>query len=142
MEPKAGEITELNGKTYRQLTERTYLGEGWLHRFKNNETGEVVYIECSEAEYRRLGEIGGSKYNPILEGHTWEYSLGGTIKVDTPNTILGDNDYCIKDGKVHAFLLNTKEKLLVLPLDAVGEDSKLDESKLIVSDKQEVIIKK
>jgi len=77
-----------------ELTKRTYLGEGYLHRFKNNITGEEIYEECTKEQYEALGVKGGWKNNPVKDGWTWIGSCGGTIKVDTPDTVLGINEYC------------------------------------------------
>ena len=76
-----------------KLIKRNYLGEGYFHYFKNLTTNDVVQEECTRGEYERLGEKGGSKFNPIKSGHKWLHSLGGTIKVDTPTYELGDNEY-------------------------------------------------
>lgn len=78
----------------RQLTKREYLGEGYVHVFMNDKTGDIVNIPCTEQEYHRLGEAEGTQFNPTLEGHTWLNSQGGTLKVDTPDTTLGENEYC------------------------------------------------
>ena len=88
----------------RKLTKREYLGEGYIHYFKNNETGEMKYVPCTEQEYVKMGQPGGAQFNPSLDGHTWEGSGGGSIKVDTPDTMLHEGDYTIKDGKVYTVL--------------------------------------
>ena len=77
-----------------KLVKRSYLGIGYLHHFKNDSTGELVFIPCTQQEYERLGQEGGSDFNPTLDGYTWVCSEGGTIKVDTPDTVLGKNEYC------------------------------------------------
>ena len=82
-------------KNTRKLTLRNYLGLGYSHVFENDITKEVVYIPCTQSEYESLGEVGGSIHNPSLVGHTWKGSEGGTIKVDTANERLGDDEYCI-----------------------------------------------
>lgn len=76
-----------------KLTERTYLGPGYYHWFKNKKTGEVLTVECTQEEYERMGRPGGAQYNPILPGHTWMASGGGTVKVDTPSGFLGVNEF-------------------------------------------------
>lgn len=82
----------------RQLTKREYLGEGYYHYFKDAE-GNLSVEECTQAEYESLGVKGGAKNNPVREGLTWLHSAGGTIKVDTPNGHLGENEYTIKGDK-------------------------------------------
>lgn len=81
------------------LTERQYLGIGYLHHFRNDTTGELKFVQCTEQEYLRLGEPGGSKYNPVLAGHTWLCSEGGTALVDTPDGVLGENEYVVVNGE-------------------------------------------
>lgn len=116
-------------KVTRKLVKREYLGEGYLHLFIHNQTGEEKFVECTEAEYKRMGLKGGSKYNPTLEGYTWKCSVGGTIKVNTPNTILGENEYCIKDGKVVAHLPDSEDRLQQFDIVDVVEDE-LEEAKI------------
>jgi hypothetical protein len=117
----------------RQLTKREYLGEGYIHCFKNDETDEIVFVPCTKEEYERLGLPGGSQYNPTLAGHTWVESYGGTVKVDTPNTMLGFNEYCIVGEKVHTLLSDKswEEQYQVVDKLAVSETGVLDETQLI-----------
>jgi len=77
-----------------KLTKKKYLGPGYFYEFKNNETGAILLEECTAEEYFRLGIKGGSKFNPVKEGYTFLGAMGGTIKVDNPNTFLGKNEYC------------------------------------------------
>lgn len=77
-----------------QFKKRSYLGKGYVHTFKNKRTGDIKNVPCTQAEYERLGEKDGKRHNPTLEGYDWIYSAGGTIKVDTPDTVLGEGDYC------------------------------------------------
>lgn len=115
-----------------QLTKRTYLGDGYVHRFKNDTTGEVIYEECTQEEYERLGLPGGSQFNPVKLGHTWTGSMGKTIKVDTSNSLLGVNDYCeMPDGRI---VLNYNKRIIDATKEEVT-DSKIEES-LIVNRKQ------
>ena len=116
----------------RQLTKRTYLGVGYLHLFQNNTTNEFIYVPCTDAEYASLSGVGGAANNPTLGGHTWRASFGGTIKVDTPDSTLGIDEYCdYEDG----YFVNTQnshggffsEKV---PLDRVS-DNKIIEDDLI-----------
>lgn len=126
-------MPNLEKKVLRKLTKRNYLGEGFVHFFTNNKTGKEVVVPCTSEEYYRMGEEGGSQYNPTKKGHTWKYSMGGTIKVDTPDTMLGFDEYCVVDDKVHILLKDepTDDKFQILGLDSVDELDNLDEAKLI-----------
>ncbi len=79
------------------LIEKQYLGDGYVHLFKNNKTEELVYIPTSKEDYERLGLPGGAQFNPVMDGHTWLYSLGGTIKVDNADGMLKDGEYCVTE---------------------------------------------
>ena len=121
-------------KTYRQLTERQYLGVGYVHQFTNDETQETVFIPCAELEYTRLGLEGGSQFNPVLEGHTWVSSLGGTHKVNTVDSILGKDEYFVRGEEIVARLMDAdliKTAWVSLPKTAVNVEHRLDESKVI-----------
>ena len=80
-----------------------------------------------------MGEVGGAQYNPVLEGYTWSHSEGGTVKVDTPDTTLGEDEYCIVEDKKIINLADAEwsVKHQILDADAIDEDDKLDEDKLI-----------
>lgn len=80
-----------------QLTKRNYLGVGYVHIFKHNKTGAETVVPCTKEEYEALGLP--NAVNPTLDGHTWVHSSGGTIKVDSPTTILGENEYVEYEGK-------------------------------------------
>lgn len=82
-----------------QLTKRNYLGEGYLHLFRNDATGAQVIVSTDKEQYEKMGLPGGEKFNPVLPGHTWECSLGGTLKVDSPTGFLGENEYTVRNGK-------------------------------------------
>lgn len=86
-----------------KLTKRNYLGKGYFHEFRDKD-GNPVYVECTQEEYDRLGEKGGSKFNPVLEGHTWKCSFGGAIKVDSPTKLLGKNEYTEIGEEAHIML--------------------------------------
>jgi len=88
------------------LTKRNYLGEGWVHIFKNDKTGDEVVVECTEEEYKALALPNPT--NPTLEGHTWTHSAGGTVKVDSPTSLLSENEYCEIDGKYTVVTRNSK----------------------------------
>tara|TARA_R110000868_G_scaffold216847_1_gene466992 strand:+ start:28 stop:390 length:363 start_codon:yes stop_codon:yes gene_type:complete len=108
-----------------QLTKREYLGVGYIHQFKNDETDEIVLIPCTEEEYTRMGGEGGSQFNPVMKGHTWECSFGGTYKVDTPTTLMGGNEYCIVG----------EEAVIILPDLPIGERMKVIPKGKIVDNK-------
>ncbi len=76
-----------------QLIKKEYLGEGYVHEFERDSDGLAVYIPCTKLEYERLGLKGGSKFNPVMEGHEWRRSHGGTVKVDNPDGILKKGEY-------------------------------------------------
>jgi len=128
-----GNPMEENGlKTMRNLTERAYLGEGYIHQFINDTTQEVLYLPCPQAEYESMGGVGGAANNPTLGGHTWQVSIGGTIKVDTPNTLLGEDEFCKKGAEVVAVLSGVKDVYTyqTFPETDIETDGKLDESKI------------
>lgn len=116
-----------------KLTKREYLGEGYIHHFIHNETGEHLYVPCTQEEYERLGLPNGSQFNPKQKGYTWVDSAGRTIKVDTPDTMLHEGDYCEKDVEIHAILPNIDivERYQKFSVDAVDVQGNLDESKKI-----------
>lgn len=95
-----------------KLTKKNYLGEGYLHRFKNNDTGEEIFEECTKEEYERLGKAGGSQFNPVKAGWTWIGSCGGTVKVDNADSVLKKNEYCeLPNGTV---ALNVNKGIITL----------------------------
>jgi hypothetical protein len=77
-------------------TKRTYLGVGYIHVFKNDKTGEVINVPCTQEDNDALGQPNATI--PTLADHTWLKTVGGGYKVDTPDTTLGENEYFIKDG--------------------------------------------
>lgn len=119
-------------KKFRKLIQRTYLGVGYVHQFVNDSTSEIVVVPCTEMEYTRLSEVGGSQFNPVLEGHTWIGSGGGTDKVDTSSTLLGEDEYCIKNDKTLVVLsgISGPERYKELALSAVDANDNFDESNI------------
>ncbi len=117
-------------KDFRTLTQRTYLGQGYVHQFKNSTTGEIVLVPCTQVEYESLSEA-----SPTLANHIWQGSTGGTYKVDTPNEQLGLDEYCeLPDGK-QVVRLNRNGSLqpeIELPVGSVVNHTVED---LIVQDK-------
>jgi len=96
-----------------KLTKREYLGEGYVHFFENIETGEVKTTPCTKEEYERMGGADGAQYNPVPEeGWKWTVSCGGTVKVDTPSTLLGDDDYTEIGEKVLLFSKDAKKNVV------------------------------
>jgi len=69
------------------LTKKEYLGEGYIHIFEN-QNGERVNIPCDKEDYDNL-----ETSKPTLEGYTWLSSAGGTVKVDTDDTVLAVGQY-------------------------------------------------
>lgn len=82
------------------LTKREYLGDQYNHVFLNDKTGEKVMVGCTKEEYDGLNVI--KPVNPTLEGHTWQGSFG-SIKVNSPSTFLGKNEYCDYNGEYLVF---------------------------------------
>ena len=111
--------------TNKKLVKRKYLGEGFYHHFRNNQTGEEVSVECSRKEYEALGLPNAGP--AVLAGHTWLCSDGGTTRVDTPSGFLGDDEYTVKGNHVVARLGGMEHNLAV---DSVKEDGALDPTKL------------
>lgn len=103
-----------------KLTKVKYLGKGYFHCFRNDTTNEIVREECTEPEYKRMGEKGGSKYNPVREGLTWLHSEGGAIRVDSPKLILGNNEYCDFNNKKAVIVEG--EFMVVPPEEIDAED--------------------
>ena len=111
-----------------KLTKRNYLGLGYVHQFKNNLTGEIVFVPCTKEEYKRMGEKDGSKYNPTKDGFTWMCSLGETIAVDSPDTMIKENEYCDYKGG-HFVVLKNKDGRFSgksLPLGKITSDEIAD----------------
>lgn len=92
-----------------QLKKRNYLGESWVHAFRNDTTGDIKWVQCTRAEYERMGKPGGSQYNPTLEGHTWVSSYGGSLLVDSEDGVLHEDEYCIVGNEAVIKLGNVPE---------------------------------
>lgn len=86
------------------MIQRNYLGPGYIHTFRSVETGEMRHVQCSRGEYQSLN----GKNVPTLEGHVYVSSAGGTIKVDTPDGMLGKGEY-VNVG-LHVFSRDTDGK--------------------------------
>lgn len=110
-----------------KLTKRKYLGFGYVHRFKNDTDGTTVFIPCSQEEYDSLALPNAPQ--PTLAGHTWLDSAGGTIKVDTPTTLLGDNEYCIDGEDAHVVLSsqNETERYVKMKKSDINVNDEVDE---------------
>jgi len=112
-----------------KLTKKNYLGRGYVHAFKNDTTGDIKWVPCTKNEYERMGEKDGSKYNPVLEGYSWQCSYGGSVMVDNPDTVLGEDEYVEVDNEVIIKLKDQEEdnKIQFLPKEKVDKDGFLDE---------------
>ncbi len=62
-----------------------YLGTQYVHKFSNGE--EVKYITCSNEDFKKI------ESKPTLEGYTYQYTVGGFIKVDTESGLLEEGQY-------------------------------------------------
>lgn len=83
-----------------KLTKREYLGEGYIHIFEHVETGERMYTSFDKETYLKMIGENGSDFNPETPaGYKWTGSMGGTIKVDSPTTLLADKEYTILEDK-------------------------------------------
>lgn len=69
------------------LIKKEYLGEGYIHIFEN-QNGDRVNLPCTKEEYDNL-EI----EKPSLDGYTWLSSAGGTLKVNTEDSVLHTGEY-------------------------------------------------
>lgn len=114
----------------KDLIQRTYLGTSNFHYFKNDKTQETVIVESTEEDYVKMHGVAGTEFNPVLEGHTWMYSVGGTPKVDSPDGVLGKDEYCVVDQKAYVRFEGDEkiETVEVKPIDIV--DGKIDDTKL------------
>lgn len=114
-----------------ELTKKEYLGEGYIHQFRNDKTGEIVTVPCSEEEYSALSGHNGHLNNPTMEDHTWIGSCGGTVKVDSKTSLLGENEYCEFKGKYFVSYLDDdgKVKANILSKEDITDD-KVSKSKL------------
>lgn len=109
-----------------QLTKRNYLGESWVHAFRSDTDGSIKWVQCTRAEYERMGKNGGSQYNPTLDGYTWVSSYGGSLLVDTDDGVLHEDEYCEIGNEV------------VIKLGGVPEDEKihrLPKGKIVATDR-------
>lgn len=118
----------------RKLTQRTYLGEGHVHVLVNDVTGAELVVPCTQQEYEQLAQVDGEKYRPKIAGHTWQFSMGGTVKVDTPTTLLGDDEYCIKgtDVVINLSGVDFDNKYQTQPKTVVDSSGNLDKSKVSI----------
>lgn len=84
------------------MIERTYLGDGCVHVFRNNVTDELVYVKVSQGEYDKLAGVGGAALNPTLEGHMWVSSRAGVPLVDSPKGVLQDGEFVVTPTETFA----------------------------------------
>lgn len=80
------------GKT--KLIKKKYLGVGYIHHFINIETGENLFVPCSEKEYNEM-------ILPEIKGYKHFCSFGGQPKVDNENTMLNIGEYTITDDGIY-----------------------------------------
>lgn len=109
-----------------QLKKRNYLGESWVHAFRNDTTGDIKWVQCSQDEYVRMAGPNGAKFNPTLDGHTWVSSYGGSILVDSEDGVLHEDEYVVVGNEA------------IIKLGGVPEDQKLHripKGKIIATDK-------
>lgn len=115
-----------------KLTKKQYLGVGYVHRFQDNITGEIINVPCSKEEYEAMGMVDGHKNNPVKEGYTWLCSWGETIMCDNPDTVLKENEYCDFNGDYFVVLKDDKGnfKASKVKQDKITKDS-LDATEVI-----------
>jgi len=79
-----------------------------------------------------MGQKNGAIHNPVRKGYIWIESLGGTYKVDTANTMLGDDEYCEVGGQYIVNLANEvgEKKHQKVELGSIDAQGLLDEDKL------------
>lgn len=114
----------LNLKHMKNLTQRQYLGRWNFHIYKNTVTGEIKNVECSDEEYKSMGGVDGYLNNPKpIDDFVWVgRSVGGAIKIDTPDFLFGVGDWTIvPDEEKPYFLCHVDE------MDRVVVDSHTQE---------------
>ncbi len=79
-----------------KLTKRNFIRNINYHYFLNNDTQELLKIECSDEEYLSLGR---DNLQPLKEGYIWKQSSQGEVLVDSPTGELGENEYVILEGQ-------------------------------------------
>lgn len=124
-------VTNYNLVNPIKLTKKEYLGVGYVHRFQDNITGEIINIPCSKQEYESMGGVDGYKNNPTKDGFTWLCSWGETIMCDNEDTVLKENEYCDIGDKYFVVLKDekgdfkaskvTKDKIVKDSLDTLEE---------------------
>lgn len=109
-----------------KLTKRNYLGEGYVNIFQNLTTGEKTIIPTTKEFYESIPNLTEDQL-PKMEGCVW-YAEGGTIAVDTPNSKLGDKEYCEYQGGYRVVVLTltirgTQELFdYDVPLESIVDD--------------------
>lgn len=111
------------------LTKREYLGEGYAHIFEHIETGEKIYTSFDKETYLKMGGENGNNFNPeVPKEYKWVGSVGGYIKVDSPTTFLGVDEYTIVGEKYLVAHANEFDSVSISELTEV-EFNKTYESK-------------
>lgn len=107
-----------------QLTKREYLGEGYTHIFEHLETGEKMCTSFDKETYLKMSGKGGNDFNPgTPEGYKWVGSTGGYIKVNSPTTFLGVDEYTIIGEKYLVAQANEYDSVSITELTKVEFDN-------------------
>ena len=119
----------------RKLKKRKYLGEGYVSLMKNIETGELKYVPITKERYEHVGLRLPEELD--MPGWVRIHSEGGTFKVDTPNTLMGLDEFIEIGDDVHMMLSGTEEmeeyqKVKKVDLEQTIDDTvfEIDEKKL------------
>jgi len=77
-----------------------YLGEGYIHCYKDN-NGNQVNVPCSKEEYENLNTVPA----PLIDGLEFTgVSIGGVVKVNTDDYLIKEGEYCdFEDGYYAVF---------------------------------------
>lgn len=127
-------------KTVVQLTQRALLGDGFFHIFVDDKTGGEIPVQVTEEEYDVLALPNVEQ--PMREGCSWKYSVGGAVKCDSPTGYLGEKEYVLLDGKA---LVSMKTKMgsgfTVPETDVVSHTVEVKTVELIEEPVVEIIVK-
>lgn len=113
----------------KKLTKKTYLGKGYIHVFKKKEDGKEIVVPCTQEDYDALSLPNAPQ--PVLTGYEWSHSAGGTIKVDTPTTILSDGEYAEVEGECITNIQEDGKIKIVKFQESELENGSLDLDKVI-----------
>ena len=119
----------------RKLKKRNYLGKGYVSVMKNTTTGEIKAVPITKERFEHVGK----RLPDELDMPGWErvQSMGGTFKVDTPDSLMGIDECCEVDDVVHAMIAGAKngeehQKFTKkdLKATAIADEFEIDEVKL------------